>query len=345
MNSLLKLTKGNVLRKSKIAAFDLDHTIIKPRGSRTFPKDKDDWVLIEGIKERIKYLQNDFMIVIFTNQGSKNFSRNDFSEKLDNIHIALGVPFQVYCSTGHDIYRKPCRGMWDLFMEDNFEKDKGNPEYSFFVGDMETDHKFAINANINFYHIFTFLTNLNFLDPNYLDPNYPTPIHPLACINKETDKQPYLILPEVLTVIILIGSPGSTKSTFCERHHEYYKIVCQDELKTKKKVMDTYERYLKVGDNIIIDRQNKSIEERKELIDLAKKYNYITKIVWFDYDKALCEHLCAYREIKTGKHIPKIVVNSYYKNLEPPSIHEVGEIIKYEFVFRNEDPLILQYLL
>ena len=54
--------------RAKIAAFDLDHTLIKPKSGRKFPKDYDDWVLLDGVKKKLTDLyEDDFKIVVFTN--------------------------------------------------------------------------------------------------------------------------------------------------------------------------------------------------------------------------------------------------------------------------------------
>ena len=54
--------------KSKIAAFDLDYTLICPKSGRRFPKDQDDWKLMfSNISNKLKKL-NGYSIVVFTNQ-------------------------------------------------------------------------------------------------------------------------------------------------------------------------------------------------------------------------------------------------------------------------------------
>ena len=47
---------------NKVACFDIDHTIIKPKNNRKFPRGKDDWVfyydniIVEKLKDRLLYM-------------------------------------------------------------------------------------------------------------------------------------------------------------------------------------------------------------------------------------------------------------------------------------------------
>ena len=56
----------------KIASFDFDHTLVRPKNSRVHPKDKDDIELVfPNIKEALlKLVINGYEIVIFSNQSS-----------------------------------------------------------------------------------------------------------------------------------------------------------------------------------------------------------------------------------------------------------------------------------
>ena len=43
-SSILKARKEGI--KYKIASFDMDWTLIRTKGGQTFPKNKDDWLLL-----------------------------------------------------------------------------------------------------------------------------------------------------------------------------------------------------------------------------------------------------------------------------------------------------------
>jgi DNA 3'-phosphatase len=54
--------------RSKLAIFDLDDTIIKPKSGKKFSEDEDDWRFIENSKETILELSEKHSIIIITNQ-------------------------------------------------------------------------------------------------------------------------------------------------------------------------------------------------------------------------------------------------------------------------------------
>ena len=73
---------------NKIAAFDLDSTLIKTKSGRTFPTDHNDWQLwSDNISEILKKLQkNGFQIMIFSNQSrlKKEDTKNLFKQHINN---------------------------------------------------------------------------------------------------------------------------------------------------------------------------------------------------------------------------------------------------------------------
>ena len=84
---------------NKIAAFDLDGTLITTKSKRRFPKDKDDWKLLnEMVALKLQNLhKGGYTIVVFTNQKNleKRMSKADFKEKCCNIQEAIGVPYDL----------------------------------------------------------------------------------------------------------------------------------------------------------------------------------------------------------------------------------------------------------
>ena len=111
--------------RKKVAAFDYDHTLVKPKNG-TFPKDVDDWMWLRpNVPSIVKqYYAKGYCIVIFTNQTKK------WKEtQIKNVLSTLDIPFRAYI--GYDkTLKKP-----NTFMFDQFKKDSLDYGVSFYVGD------------------------------------------------------------------------------------------------------------------------------------------------------------------------------------------------------------------
>jgi bifunctional polynucleotide phosphatase/kinase len=67
----------------KIAAFDMDWTIIKTQSGATFPKDKNDWDFLydDLTKDKLLKLSSEgFEIVVFSNQAGVESGRTKVSD-------------------------------------------------------------------------------------------------------------------------------------------------------------------------------------------------------------------------------------------------------------------------
>ncbi|CAI5756632.1 unnamed protein product [Candida verbasci] len=141
----------------KVAAFDLDGTLINTKSGNKFATSASDWKWFnEYVIPMLKKLQ-DYLIVIFTNQGgvvskpdSKSYIKfiarlNLIAKELETEQIDIRHNLFVYASpkkpaketTIHDYHakmRKPNTGMWEELKSDllGYEVDL---EHSFFIGD------------------------------------------------------------------------------------------------------------------------------------------------------------------------------------------------------------------
>ena len=75
-----------------------------------------------------------------------------------------------------------------------------------------------------------------------------------------------------MKVLILVGFPGSGKSTHAKSLEADYTIINQDTLGNRKKCVQAAINALKEGKSIVIDRTNINKKQRKIWIDLAKEY-------------------------------------------------------------------------
>ena len=124
-NSYLRGTINNLNELHnpvRIASFDLDDTIIhRPKGKLINNKWKLLNVLIvDKIAELIK---NNYIIVIFSNQGgmsvNKNFDKVKWRKAMDDLVKILISKVKndkyyiaIYVAKNYDLYRKPNIGLW-----------------------------------------------------------------------------------------------------------------------------------------------------------------------------------------------------------------------------------------
>lgn len=111
-------TTGSKNNLIKLAAFDLDGTLIRTKSGSTFPRDENDWrFTYPDIQEKLHQLheKSGYRIVIFTNQAGITSEKSlaCFQNKISKISRVLGpaLPFDLIAATKKDVNRKPCTGM------------------------------------------------------------------------------------------------------------------------------------------------------------------------------------------------------------------------------------------
>ena len=87
------LNAGDVQKSEKIAAYDMDGTIITTKSGRVFPVDCNDWRLLyeERTREKLESLYHEgYKIVLITNQAgiaNGKLRLEDFQTKVENILV------------------------------------------------------------------------------------------------------------------------------------------------------------------------------------------------------------------------------------------------------------------
>lgn len=108
----------------KVAAFDMDDTVIKPASGGVFPKDDpSDWEWVHAdVRQHLQHLHRcGFLIVLFSNQmgigkGSKwNAAKADaIQAKIVLLSRDAAVPLCACVATRDDMWRKPSPHLWKL---------------------------------------------------------------------------------------------------------------------------------------------------------------------------------------------------------------------------------------
>jgi len=306
----------------KVAAFDLDGTLICTRSKRRFPKDKSDWKFAyPTVVEKLTSLHRDgYSLIVFTNQKNleKRMKLADFKDKCTNIRAALGIPIAFYFSLRNDYARKPLPGMF----EHHCRKYSVSGKKSFYVGDAwskqesfsDSDLCFARNCGLPFYLPDSFFQSLpaQLCD---LCPSIPLaprdPQYVLNQIRLKTfiDKRQY---------IFMVSPPASGKTTFCKRYLPDFIRLSRDDYSSSNQ----YKKAIiaRLGEKLVFDNTNATFAARDKILSCLQDCSGVGYVVRRS-PKAECMYLNGYRcFISRGekKLLPPVAIHCYYKRLQAP---------------------------
>lgn len=135
----------------KVAAFDLDDTIIVANTGSKWARSPTSWKWWDqSIPGRLKQLhEQGYLIVFLSNQGNISLKDNpkslqkdtpslvNLKNQITSIFRQLDIPLSFYGATAQDRFRKPRTGMWDEMLDD-FDlqaEDAVDIDGSFYIGD------------------------------------------------------------------------------------------------------------------------------------------------------------------------------------------------------------------
>lgn len=312
-------------KRRKIAAFDLDSTLITTASGKKHGDDPADWKWWDGsVPTRLKqmYKEEGYRLVILSNQAGLTLHPDpnskapkklglsrvaNFKQKCSAILTQLDLPTSIYAATGKDIFRKPRTGMWKELCKDyDIPEDEADLENSLFVGDAggrtaqlkngETgaagakdfscsDRNFAHNIGIDYKTPEEF-----FLDekPREFSRDFDLASFPYS------DSPDSIVFEKKndQDMILFCGPPGAGKSTFYWKYLKPlgYERINQDTLKSRAKCFKVAADTLCEGDSVVIDNTNPDPDGRAEWIELARKHKVPIRCVWFKTPVELCEH-------------------------------------------------------
>eukprot|EP01129_Flabellula_baltica_P013739 TRINITY_DN6441_c0_g1_i1.p1 TRINITY_DN6441_c0_g1~~TRINITY_DN6441_c0_g1_i1.p1 ORF type:complete len:454 (-),score=107.27 TRINITY_DN6441_c0_g1_i1:22-1383(-) len=349
--NVLILTSEEIEPSEKVAAFDMDDTLIKVASGRKFPTGRDDWEWWDpSVPAKLKSLHDDgFKIVILSNQNGIEKGKtkaSDVCSKIIDLCEELDFPMQAFLALSNDNMRKPSPDLWYYFTDyfnGGIEAEK-NPE-TFYCGDAAgrvekvtksekkdfscSDRKFALNIPVTFYTPETY-----FLGWDAEKQTYSLGFNPIEFLeNCEVQTYDDSLLSQEREIIVNVGFPGSGKSSFTKKYlvPKDYVRVNKDELKSQKKCESVALESLEEGKSIVVDNTNPTIENRAVYIEMAKKFDCPIRCFYFDTPREIAEHLNVMRNLMSGgeiKRVPPIGYNIYNKNFVMPTVEEGFEEVK-----------------
>ena len=323
--------KPRPLRRRKIAAFDLDSTLIQTSSGKVFSKDATDWrwwdPLVPGALKQL--YAGGYAICVISNQGSVSLGTNKktakadakslttFKTKVNSVLSHFDFPILLLAATARDRYRKPRTGMWTELLEDlDLDDHDGlNRTESFFVGDAGgraargntradhacSDRDFAANEGIVFKTPEEYFLNeephpftRSFEPTNFLN----------STVSTSTDTTPIVFEKKApLDLVIMCGSPASGKSTFywTKLKPLGYERVNQDLLKSRDKCVKVAASFLTHGVSVAVDNTNADADTRAIWIQLAQTHKIPIRCAYFTAPAKLCEHNDTVRALADNK--------------------------------------------
>jgi bifunctional polynucleotide phosphatase/kinase len=147
--------------------------------------------------------------------------------------------------------------------------------------------------------------------------------------------------------LLLIGAPGSGKSTFVHTHLKTYERVNQDTLGNADRCMKACRAGLTSGKSVVIDNTNCTAEQRSRYIEIAKSLKIPVRAIHLDTPKDRCMHNNKQRVNNVhrqhhSKKVADVIIHTFFKKFEPlnPGSEGIKEVITVPFApgpFLNEE--------
>lgn len=281
--------------------FDLDGTIAISKSGRLAAHDATDTFIIPSVSQLFADLRAaGHTILIVSNQAYWSDAAKD---KVEYIFRTLNVPVAVAIGK-HSPYRKPNPLIWHTFRDiwgvrptevkmigDAVAITDPYPPYQWACSDAE----FAVNIDATF-------------------------IRPCDIIPAAVGAEP----AGDLSVFVMVGNPGSGKSTYAVRLAGRIgaEHIEQDKYPSRSKVLAAARAALRAGRSVIIDATHSNRDRRNEAYVIATEFGAAPHVIWLPRDG---RPFNALRE----KPIPPVAYGTYTKYFSDPREDGVPVTIVY----------------
>ena len=291
----------------KYAIFDVDNTLIQPVRGPVVPLDRGDWsVRFSNTQHVIRDFHLKGYTIVFRTDQSKAF-RVDL---VRDVAESFGVPILVLIAIAKDL-KKPDTS---LFLQ---EIKNMNVNESFYVGDAagrhgdwsSVDKEFANALGIRFYTPEEFFEKRLEEVPSVLE-------------YKTTSSVPLLKDQISEDVVIMIGIPGSGKSTVVQRdlNPNGYFVLSGDEVGTsnpKKLIKMATDQWGQGQRKFVFDLTNLTEEHRANYRDWSHALGMTCRLVYVDSDLKSAQERNKQRMI--DRKVPSFVIKMMNDKLQKPT--------------------------
>lgn len=282
--------------RRKIAAFDLDSTLITTSSGKKHASSGTDWKWWNNqVPGRLRELYEEgYQVLILSNQAglTLHFPANykgpkgtgqkrvgEFKQKGSAVLSNLDLPTSIYAATAHDIYRKPRIGMWKEACDDyDIPLDEVDLEKSIFVGDAGgriatvntgsgaahaaakdfscSDRNLAHNIGIKYQTPEEFFLGEK---PRDFSREFDLAHHPFA---EKEESDVTFVKKNEKDIVLFCGPPGGGKSTFYWKYLKPlgYERINQDTLKSRDKCVKAAEEVLSAGNSVTIGNVSRTTD-------------------------------------------------------------------------------------
>lgn len=281
---------------SRFYIFDLDGTIAISKSGRPAAHDAADTLIIPSVSKLFDDLRTaGNTILIVSNQA---YWSDATKEKIQYIFDTLKVPVAVATGT-RSPYRKPSPLIWSTFCTTHHIP---APTEITMVGDAvgpadpyppyrwaSSDAEFAANIGAKF-------------------------VRPCDII-------PHTEPKVESRLILMVGNPGSGKSTFARKQAEETgaEHIEQDTFSSRSKVLGAARAALRAGRSVIIDATHGNRERRNEVYALAAECGVAAHVVWLPRDGR------PFNKERTSRIVPGVAYGMYVKHFSDPRDDRHGD--------------------
>lgn len=129
-------------------------------------------------------------------------------------------------------------------------------------------------------------------------------------------------------LVIMVGPPGSGKSTYAKLNYPWHTIISQDDM-GRHGHWESFRHCVEHGAEIVIDRMNFNHKQRLRYIAPAVLAGYRVSMVLFAINQTIC-----LQRMKNRKRHPTLndpakyqeVLNFFARNYEQPTVSEFSKL-------------------